>query len=230
MKGNAMTKNRPPRSVRPFTIALALAAAGLAGCATQQPAESWDGLVLRPNTRLDAVYVQPGADIPAYKSVMIDPLEVSFDKNWDPNRDVRGVSGRLSEEDIQAIREELAKLFREEFAKELAKGGYRVVTTPGPETLRMLPAVTDLYINAPDRMEPGRSTTYTTETGRMTLVAELRDSVSGDVLARVVDRQQSRDSGMMQVTNRVTNTADARRAIDVWAKALRNALDELNSK
>ncbi|HSN72312.1 MAG TPA: DUF3313 family protein [Steroidobacteraceae bacterium] len=202
----------------------------VAGCATQGPAESWDGLVLRPESRLDAVYVQPGVDFPAYRSVIIDPLEVSFDKNWDPNRDVRSVSRQLDERDIEAIRTGLAELFLEVFREELAKGGYSVVSTPGPETLHILPAVTDLYINAPDRMEPGRTTTYTTETGRMTLVAELRDSVSGDVLARVVDRQQSRDSGMMQVTNRVTNTADARRAIGVWARALREGLDELKGR
>ena len=218
------------RTTRILATVLGAVALGLAGCASQQPAESWDGLVLKRDSRLDAAYVQPGADIPAYKRVMIDPLEVSFDKDWDPNRDTRSVSRRLSDQDIQAIRDGLAELFRDEFSKELAKGGYSVVTTPGPETLRILPAVTDLYINAPDRMEPGRSTTYTTETGRMTLVAELRDSVSGDVLARVVDRQQSRSSGMMQVTNRVTNVADARRAIDVWARALRDALDELNGK
>jgi hypothetical protein len=29
------------------------------------------------------------------------------------------------------------------------------------------------------------------------------------------------------VTNRVTNTADARRAIQVWATALRRALDDM---
>jgi len=79
-------------------------------------------------------------------------------------------------------------------------------------------------------MEPGRVTTYTTDAGRMSLVAEFRDSVTGDILARAVDRKQSRDTGFMQVTNRVTNTAEARRAIDVWAKALRDALDELNGK
>jgi hypothetical protein len=33
----------------------------------------------------------------------------------------------------------------------------------------------------------------------------------------------------MQITNSVTNTAEARRIIRVWAEALRRALDELNS-
>jgi hypothetical protein len=61
----------------------------------------------------------------------------------------------------------------------------------------------------------------------MTLVAELRDSVTGEILARAVDGRSGRNTGMWTVTNRVTNTADARRAIRVWARALRDALDEV---
>jgi hypothetical protein len=61
----------------------------------------------------------------------------------------------------------------------------------------------------------------------MTLVLELRDSVTGETLARVVDGQSGRNIGIMTITNRATNTADARRAIRTWAQALRNGLDSL---
>ncbi len=61
----------------------------------------------------------------------------------------------------------------------------------------------------------------------MTLVAELRDSMTGELLARAVDARGARSSGTWQVTNRVTNTADARRAMGIWATALRQALDEM---
>jgi hypothetical protein len=47
------------------------------------------------------------------------------------------------------------------------------------------------------------------------------------LLARAVDTQTGRNAGMWTITNRVTNTADARRAIGVWASALRRGLDEL---
>jgi hypothetical protein len=69
--------------------------------------------------------------------------------------------------------------------------------------------------------------TYTANSGRMTLVLELRDSVTGELLARVVDTQSGRTSGTWNITNRVTNTADARRAITAWATALRRGLDDL---
>jgi hypothetical protein len=61
----------------------------------------------------------------------------------------------------------------------------------------------------------------------MTLVLEVRDSVTGETLARVVDGRSGRTSGVMTVTNRVTNTADARRIIRIWAQALRSGLDSL---
>jgi len=64
----------------------------------------------------------------------------------------------------------------------------------------------------------------------MTLVVELRDSVTGELLARAVDTQRGRSTGAMSFTNNVTNTADARRAIGIWATALRQGLDELYGK
>ncbi len=79
-------------------------------------------------------------------------------------------------------------------------------------------------------MAAGRGRTYTANSGRMTLVLEVRDSITGELLARAVDPRSGRGSGTWNVTNRVTNTGDARRAINTWATALRAALDELNGK
>ena len=62
------------------------------------------------------------------------------------------------------------------------------------------------------------------------VVRERRRHVTsvGEILARVVDSRSGRGTGALTVTNRVTNTADARRAIRVWAQALRTGLDSLH--
>ena len=208
---------------------LVLCAVTLAGCASTRPApaDEWDGLVRQTGTRLGAVFVRPDAEIVGYRSVMIDPVEVSFARNWEPNRGGRSQLSRLDAGDMAAMQAGVADLFRETFRAELERGGYQLVDVAGPDTLRVTAAIVDLYINAPDTMSPGRSRTYTANTGRMTLVAELRDSMTGELLARAVDARSGRSSGIMQVTNRVTNTADARRAMGVWATALRQALDEM---
>ena len=103
----------------------------------------------------------------------------------------------------------------------------KLVDEVGPDTLRVTAAIVDLFVTAPNTMTAGRSRTYTANTGRMTLVAELRDSVTGEILARVVDAQSGRSAGTWMATSSVTNNADARRAIGIWATALRRSLDGL---
>ena len=52
--------------------------------------------------------------------------------------------------------------------------------------------------------------------GEATLVIELRDSPTGALLGRVLDRRETLDTGM-QWSNRVTNTSDFRNLFKAWA-------------
>ena len=74
-------------------------------------------------------------------------------------------------------------------------------------------------------MSPGRSRTYTLSAGEMTLVGELIDSESGQVISRVIDRREARNSGVMQLTNSVVNAQEARAIAASWARILRSRLD-----
>jgi hypothetical protein len=195
-----------------------------------KPPQTWDGLELTKRKGVDLVYLRPNVQFKAYKDVSIDELQVAFDKNWDPNENVRSVSRRMSTEDINKIRSDMVSEFRKVFVEELGKGGYSVVDKPGDDTLRVSPALVDVYINAPDRMEPGRVTTYTTDAGRMTLAMELRDGPTNQLLARVIDQKVGTDTGFAQVTNSVTNTAEFRRMVRSWAQRLVKALDTVNGK
>lgn len=218
--------------LRLLPIFLVLGATALAGCASNRPApvEEWDGLVRQSGTRINSLFVRPDAAIVEYRNVMIDPVEVRFARNWEPNRGGRSSLNRLDAGDMAAIQANLADMFRETFRAELERGGYQLVDVAGPDTLRVSAAIIDLYITAPDTMSAGRSRTYTANAGRMTLVAELRDSLTGEILARAVDPRSARSSGTLSFTNRVTNTADARHAMGIWATALRQGLDEMQGR
>ena len=205
-----------------------LSALTFTACTTQRGPSEWDGLVRMPGTRLNAVFVKPDAEIPAYRNIWLKPAQVSFARNFDPNRGGRGSLNRLDAGDLAAIQSGVASLLDEIFREVLTAGGYQFVNEAGPDTLIVVPAIVDLFISAPDTMTAGRSRTYTANSGRMTLVLELRDSLTGEILARVVDSRSGRGTGALTVTNRVTNTADARRAIRVWAQALRTGLDSLH--
>lgn len=210
---------------------LSLVACGLlvpaASFAAKAP-ETWDGLEQRKAKGVDAVYVRPGVDFAGYRNVLIDPVEVAFDKNWKPNR-TGSASRRLSTDEIEKIRAEMASEFRRIFAEELAAGGYDVVAAPLDDTLRVTAGLADVYITAPDTMSAGRTRTYTRSAGRMTLVMELRDGPTGQLLARVVDRHED-DSMYAQWTTSVSNSAEFREAVKGWAKRLVKGLDGVTGR
>jgi hypothetical protein len=216
------------RAARHVALALLMAGA-LSGVrpvmAADAPPAEWDGLVRVNSKQIDHLYKLPEADFSGYKRVRLDPIEVEFDKNWKPNDSTRSPSSRLTSSDIEKIKKTLAEEFRKVFTEELTKNGYPVVTEDGDDVLRVSAAIVNLYITAPDKMTAGRSRTYTTNAGHMTLVAELRDSVTGKLMARAVDNVQARDTGTFMMTTSVSNLASARTALIKWARVLREGLD-----
>lgn len=202
-------------------VAFAIPALGAA-----TPTETPDGLKLVKRPGLDTVYVREDVSLAKYRKVMLDPVEVSFDKNWDPRR---GTASRLEAADPVAIQKGLAELAREVFRRELEKkGGYPLVAEPGDDVLRVRARIVDLYINAPEAQSAASTRVYVVNAGEMTLMAELYDSVTNTLLARVIDRQRGLERGLneLQIANRVTNTAEADRILTFWASRLRNALDK----
>ena len=199
--------------------------------AEEEPKGTWDGLVEVKPKRIDAGYLLPGADFRPYKKVMMDPVEVAFKKDWmkDYNRDTATLSQRLTEEDLAKIAQEARKNFEEVFTETYRNSGLEVVTAPGPDVLRLRPGVMDLYISAPDNMTSGRSRTYTTESGEALLFLEVRDSTTGALLARGLDRRNTRYTGRVQVSNRVTNLADFRTLFKQWAEISVKGFEDLRA-
>jgi uncharacterized protein DUF3313 len=187
--------------------------------AEDEPKGTWDGLVEVKPKRIDAGFLLPGADFRPYKKIMMDPVEVAFKKDWmkDYNRDAATLSQRLTQEDLDNIAKAARENFEEVFTEAYRNAGLEIVTTPGPDVLRLRPGVMDLYITAPDNMTSGRSRTYTTEAGEALLFLEVRDSTTGALLGRALDRRNTRYTGSVQLSNRVTNLSDFRTLFKQWA-------------
>lgn len=188
-----------------------------------EEAMSADGLQKTKVKGIDLTYVRPGESLAGYDKVLVDPVSVAFRKDFAPQK--TGSRMPLNATELQKIRDSVGKIVHDEFVKELGKGKTGIATGPGAGTLEVRASITDLYVNAPDTMQPGRSTTYTMNAGEMTLVMELVDSQSGQVIARVYDRREAREIGSFQVTNSVTNTAEAASAARSWARILRTRLE-----
>ena len=208
----------------------ALACTLLSGCATTKPSpldelSMQEGLQRVDSKTVDSVYRRPEATMAVYNKLLLRPITVQFAKNWEPEKSGSALYD-MTPPDREKIKTELADLFAEVFRKELEKGGYPLVTEPAQDVLEMQAAIVNLYITAPDvsMQTAGRTRVYTSDAGHMTLIMQLHDSVTGQLLARAYDH---RDGGadVWQWSNSVTNTAEARRIIASWATALRKALD-----
>jgi len=186
---------------------------------------SHDGLHKVSVKGVDLAYVRPGATLAGYNRVKLDPVEVAFRKDWVPKR--TGNNLKLSAEELDSIRQGVAKLVYDEFVSELqSKSSYQVVNEVGADVLRVRVNIVNLYVTAPDTLSSGPTRTYTVSPGEMTLFAELFDSETGEAIARVVDRREARGTGMMTLTTKSVNAAEARTIASAWARILRNGLDK----
>lgn len=214
------------------TVAIASAMLFLVGGApgqAQMP-ETWDGLVKADSKRLDLVYLQPGADFRNYTKVIIEPTEVAFQKNWqrDYNRTQTGLSGRVSDSDIREAIVKGSEAANEIFADAWTKAGYSVVTTPGPDVMRLKVGIVNIRVYAPDVMGPGRARSFSEGTGEATLFVEARDSMTGAILGRAVDGTVVGDSIWTWRTS-AGNRADFRDQVRQWAKISAQGLAELKA-
>jgi hypothetical protein len=191
---------------------------------------TWDGLVQVSSKKLDVVYLQPGADFRGYTKVMIDPTEVAFAKDWqkDYNRSTSTLSGRVSDSDVQRTIRDAVVAASDIFAEAWMKGGYTVVTAPGPDVLQVRPGVLNVWVDAPDVQSAGRTRVFAPEAGRATYFVEVRDSLTGALLGRAADARTVGDS-MMTWRTSVSNRADFREEVKRWAEISVRGMDELKA-
>ncbi|TPH13480.1 DUF3313 family protein [Litorilituus lipolyticus] len=219
------------------SFAIILCASLAIGCSSTNPSNapqvSEDGLNLKLSTRSTIAYKKSGVDFSTYNQVQIMPSTVAFKQNWmrNYNRSTASISTRVKDSDVIRIKQSMATMLDEIFIEEFNKGtGYSVVSEPSANTLLIKPSIIDLDVNAPDLSTASRTRTYTQDSGEATLFLEIYDSVSGEILARVIDAQGGRDNGFYQWSTRVSNRADARRIIRGWAQKLRTKFDEAHTK
>lgn len=208
-------------------LALLLVLAPLASAAEQAADPSgisFDNLVPVKDAKMEVAYIDPDADFSVFKRVAILEPMVAFRSNWQRDQN-RSRTSNVSARDMERIKADVATLFERVFTERLEAAGYAVVDVAGDDVLVLRPAIIDLDVSAPDISTAGRSRTFSTSTGAATLYIQLFDSVTGDAIGRAADRRAVRSSGgRLSWSNSVTNSADARRMVGVWADRLVNFL------
>ncbi|MGB5689566.1 MAG: DUF3313 family protein [Woeseiaceae bacterium] len=206
-----------------ITATLIMSGVAIAADDDALPQATPEGLKLSKQTKHRVVYLADDVDFSAYNKVLIVDCAVAFAKNWqrDYNRSERDLSRQVRDNDVTRIKEGLAAEFRKVFTQTMTDNGIEVVTEPASDVVILRPAIVNLVVNAPDLNSPGMTRTYTSDAGQMTLYLELYDSVSGAMLAKVMDAQGAgRTSPMMSYSSRATNIQAADRVLRGWATEL----------
>src|ERR1022692_3117009 len=86
-----------------------------------------DGLVGVQSASLDKAYVRPNANLAGYRKVMIDPVQVEFNKDWLRNMNDGRYVYRLREEDVQTIRDNTTANVVKIVANAFRAAGYEIV-------------------------------------------------------------------------------------------------------
>jgi len=224
-------------SMKVAVVAAASLGVGIGFAAPKQPqiqtganAEvTADGLVRVKKSVADAAWVKPDFDLTPYTKLMIVSGGVSFKK-------VKPVSTfqarNATEFPVSPEAQEMFKdIMKEEFTRELSKlKRYQIVDKAGPDVLMLVGAVANVSSNVPPDIDSaqfaGRGGVYLTSVGEATLIIELRDSQSGEVLGRAADGRAAESPFAFEV-NKVTGWNEVHRLAQAWASLLRQRLEDI---
>lgn len=186
------------------------------------------GLVKVSNTIMDEVYVYPELDLSGYDKLMIEGLGIEFRHVKNKGRFMRSRGDSefyINEEQREKFRQGV----REVMSAELTSMKYFSLTDQAGEGVLLLRiGLADVVSRVPPE-SIGRVEIYLSELGSATLVIELRDARSHELLARIADRRDVEPATVIK-SNPVTNYAEVKREMRQWGSIVTNGLDELHER
>lgn len=210
-----------------------------AGCSAPAPvidtsAPTYDGMVPVRDSGLKEAWVKPDIDLSRYEKMVLLPVEVQF-------RAVRPAAlsavGRSQDREFPlrpVDQQRLVDVVTEVFREELTKSQHlALVTDAGPDVLLIRTSLLDIVSKVPPE-EAGRSELFLDKVGEATLVLELQDAQSGEVLARAVDRRaadpvDANGTNVSRVTS-VQAWTEVRRVARRWASLVTTRIDQLHTR
>ena len=132
-------------------------------------------------------WVRPGVSLARYRAVWLRyPGGIAYRNE---PRLVRPVLGHDNYPLSETVAAELMTTLKESFHSNLRRGGWRYVTSAGPDVLEIRVALVDLVMHAPLFNLGGDDLQWVDSLGELTLVIEVRDSETGQILQRLAERK-----------------------------------------
>lgn len=214
---------------------LLVAAVAVSGCSTapatiqQGPnAEvSYDGLHAVDNSIFKLAWADPEIDFSRYKKVMPGGAFFEYRAVKKTSSTYRANSSTqefwIDDASKEKLKEESSAIFREEIAKSTR---FETTDSPGPDVLIIRGGLHDIMSRVPPQ-QAGRNDVYLRSVGEATLILEVVDSMSDEVIFRAVERRSAESASGGMVANSVTTWTEVRRMLRRWAVTLRSGLDSI---
>ena len=206
-----------------------LSLAAVVGCAPQptRPLDKtsfdFEGLEQIPTRNFTAGFGRPDTDFTNYAGVIVNDVQLAFRT---PDRSQNQFPLNTENKD------RFSAFLKDQFIAEFADlQNIRLVDTPGPTVIDLHVRVQDILATIPGQRVGaiGRATFALEAIGEVTLVIELRDSESEEVLVRVFDQQALEGVAMFQDDRPVARWPDIEQLCRQWARRVREGLDVLVS-
>jgi len=186
---------------------------------------TFDGLVQVKARGFRNVWLKPGVDPSKYTKIILGAAQFHYRDVPDaPGTSVtirRGVTEFPIEENS---RKRLEEAVVKAFAAQLSDtDNFTVTDQPGPDTVYIWGGLHDIVSRVPPDFA-GRVDVYLRSVGEATLVVQIEDSMTREVLARVIDRRAA-EPAFPVTSNPVTNMNEVNRLANRWAISFRNGID-----
>lgn len=190
---------------------------------------TFDGLVAIDNSAFQEAWADPDIDFSRYNKILPGGAFFEFravKKSNSTTTARRSADNEfwISDENKEKLKEEVSTVFNEELSQSTR---FTATDTPGEDVLIIRGGLHDIVSRVPPQYI-GRSDIYISSVGEATLILEIVDSMSGEVIFRAIERRaMQRPGGQGMISNPVTTWAEVRRMARTWATRLRDGLDSI---
>lgn len=191
-----------------------------------------DGLYRVDRSTMARAWVKPDLDLRPYTKIMLQTADMTFRHVDDEGKFYRpGLDDQTEFAISEETREKLEDTFTNAFREQLERSKrYELVDQRGPHTLVLVATLLDVVSRVPPDDVPGRYEVYLSSVGEATLVVELRDATTNEVLARAADRRAAENTtGFPIEATTASNWAEVRQLANSWASLVRKRLDDFSS-
>ena len=214
---------------RLLTITVLMFSAFLLACSGQSPAPEPGMEVLR-HAYGEEMQIATDVDFNNYTKILLQSAPVEFRDHW--RRDQERLHGRpMRDEDVEGIRRGIGNRFDRIMYETLTgRGGYELVSEPGPGVMLFLPNLVDVADRETGWVAGSLLESLPESRGNMTVELVARDSVSDKLLAVAWRRQSDPREGEMEMTINVNNNQAFRLMSQSWANWLVDQLDKAKAE